>query len=154
MGKIVELLDAGVRIAARFHSHCPQTGRMYYHPPAASDDNHHLHLLPYGGGAASGSGSGSGSSEVSTQMRYCGPKAAETTEYILYSVWFLTEKKDMLHTTIIIIIIIFGSVFPQRDCLFCHPFCCLVMKPWIEIHTEKLFLLKYLFIYLFFIFPK
>ncbi|KAE8038276.1 hypothetical protein FH972_010801 [Carpinus fangiana] len=82
MGKIVELLDAGVRIAARFHSHCPQTGRMYYHPPAASDDNNHHHLLhPHGDGAASG-----GSGEVPTQMRYCGLKAAETTEYILYSV--------------------------------------------------------------------
>jgi hypothetical protein len=80
MGKIVELLDAGVRIAARFHSHCPQTGRMYYHPPAASDDNHHH--LPHGGDAAS-----DGRSQESTQMRYCGPKAAETTtEYILYSV--------------------------------------------------------------------
>ncbi|RAL45165.1 hypothetical protein DM860_014575 [Cuscuta australis] len=27
------ILDAGVRIAARFNSHCPQTSRMYYHPP-------------------------------------------------------------------------------------------------------------------------
>ncbi|KMT18806.1 hypothetical protein BVRB_2g029150 [Beta vulgaris subsp. vulgaris] len=33
MGKYTELLDVGVRIAARFHSHCPQTARMYYHPP-------------------------------------------------------------------------------------------------------------------------
>ena len=23
----------GVRVAARFHSHCPQTARMYYKPP-------------------------------------------------------------------------------------------------------------------------
>uniref|UniRef100_A0A0A9CQ49 Uncharacterized protein n=1 Tax=Arundo donax TaxID=35708 RepID=A0A0A9CQ49_ARUDO len=36
MGKYVELLDMGVRIAARFHSHCPQTARMYYHPPAGA----------------------------------------------------------------------------------------------------------------------
>ncbi|CAI9103025.1 OLC1v1001438C1 [Oldenlandia corymbosa var. corymbosa] len=42
--KYVELLDAGVRIAARFHSHCPQTGRMYYHPPAGHhDDGGHRH---------------------------------------------------------------------------------------------------------------
>jgi hypothetical protein len=34
MGKYAELLDMGVRIAARFHSHCPQTARLYYHPPA------------------------------------------------------------------------------------------------------------------------
>nr|AGT17071.1 hypothetical protein SHCRBa_027_I16_F_40 [Saccharum hybrid cultivar R570] len=27
------MLDMGVRIAARFHSHCPQTARMYYKPP-------------------------------------------------------------------------------------------------------------------------
>ncbi|KAL5995257.1 hypothetical protein ACLOJK_025315 [Asimina triloba] len=36
MGKYMELLDAGVRIVARFHSHCPQTARMYYKPPACS----------------------------------------------------------------------------------------------------------------------
>lgn len=35
----MELLDTGVRMAARFHSHCPQTARLYYHPP--SDDHHH-----------------------------------------------------------------------------------------------------------------
>ncbi|KAK1311888.1 hypothetical protein QJS10_CPA07g00998 [Acorus calamus] len=36
MVKCVELLDMGVRIAARFHSHCPQTARMYYKPPQTS----------------------------------------------------------------------------------------------------------------------
>ncbi|KAK9178312.1 hypothetical protein WN943_027502 [Citrus x changshan-huyou] len=41
MGKYMELLDTGVRMAARFHSHCPQTARLYYHPP--SDDHHHHH---------------------------------------------------------------------------------------------------------------
>ena len=35
MGKYTELLDVGVRIAARFYSHCPQTGRLYYHPPSS-----------------------------------------------------------------------------------------------------------------------
>ncbi|OWM67245.1 hypothetical protein CDL15_Pgr000697 [Punica granatum] len=39
MGKYVELLDVGVRLAARFHSHCPQTARLYYHPPSNSDDS-------------------------------------------------------------------------------------------------------------------
>ncbi|KAL2932593.1 Exosome complex exonuclease RRP44 [Bienertia sinuspersici] len=39
MGKYTELLDAGVRIAARFHSHCPQTARMYYHPPPPPSNN-------------------------------------------------------------------------------------------------------------------
>ncbi|KAJ6976830.1 hypothetical protein NC653_028870 [Populus alba x Populus x berolinensis] len=45
MGKYVEWLDVahlGVRIASRFHSRCPQTGRSYYHPPSSSEDHHHL----------------------------------------------------------------------------------------------------------------
>ncbi|KAJ0963269.1 hypothetical protein J5N97_028391 [Dioscorea zingiberensis] len=40
MGKYVEFLDLGVRIAARFHSHCPQTARMYYKPPTSTVDEH------------------------------------------------------------------------------------------------------------------
>ncbi|MFS7916940.1 hypothetical protein Hanom_Chr03g00183231 [Helianthus anomalus] len=36
MGKYMEMLDLGVRMMARFHSHCPQTARMYYHPPSNS----------------------------------------------------------------------------------------------------------------------
>ncbi|KQK13350.1 uncharacterized protein LOC100845546 [Brachypodium distachyon] len=36
MSRYVEMLDMGVRIAARFHSHCPQTARMYYKPPSTS----------------------------------------------------------------------------------------------------------------------
>jgi hypothetical protein len=36
MGRYAELLDMGVRIAARFHSHCPQTARMYYKPPTTT----------------------------------------------------------------------------------------------------------------------
>ncbi|XP_047313975.1 uncharacterized protein LOC124917632 [Impatiens glandulifera] len=39
MGKYAELLDVGVRIAARFHSHCPQTARLYYHPPPQNLDD-------------------------------------------------------------------------------------------------------------------
>lgn len=89
MGKFVEILDASVRIVARFHSHCPQTGRMYYHPPANSDDVHHsdhqeLHL---GGGARGGDVS-------SHRIARCGAEAAtvasvvgvESNEFILYSV--------------------------------------------------------------------
>lgn len=57
MGKYTEMLDAGVRIAARFHSHCPQTARLYYHPPS---DGHHHHGgvtdLIGGGGGVLGSG--------------------------------------------------------------------------------------------------
>ncbi|XP_039022247.1 histone H2A-like [Hibiscus syriacus] len=40
MGKYTLLLNAWIRIAARFHSHCPQTARLYYHPPPHSDDRH------------------------------------------------------------------------------------------------------------------
>lgn len=36
-GKYLELLDAGVRIAVRFHSHCPQTARLYYKPPTTTN---------------------------------------------------------------------------------------------------------------------
>ncbi|CAA3029897.1 Hypothetical predicted protein, partial [Olea europaea subsp. europaea] len=39
MSKYTEILDACVRIAARFHSHCPQTARMYYHPPSSHHHN-------------------------------------------------------------------------------------------------------------------
>ncbi|KAF8045485.1 hypothetical protein N665_2263s0002 [Sinapis alba] len=55
MGKYTEMLDAGVRIAARFHSHCPQTARLYYHPPS---DSHHHHGVTdlVGGGVFGGSG--------------------------------------------------------------------------------------------------
>ncbi|MCL7040492.1 hypothetical protein MKW94_001245 [Papaver nudicaule] len=40
MGKYIEMLDMGVRIAARFHSYCPHTARMYYHPPNHVDLQH------------------------------------------------------------------------------------------------------------------
>lgn len=36
--KYTELLDMGARIVARFHSHCPQTARMYYKPPHTPTD--------------------------------------------------------------------------------------------------------------------
>ncbi|KAK7359336.1 hypothetical protein VNO77_01291 [Canavalia gladiata] len=51
MGKLVEIIDQGVRIVARIHSNCPQTGRKYYHPPSLSDNGHHSH-----GGATHGGG--------------------------------------------------------------------------------------------------
>ncbi|GER27707.1 DNA-directed RNA polymerase subunit beta [Striga asiatica] len=37
MGKLAEILDSFLRMASRFHSHCPQTARMYYHPPPVQD---------------------------------------------------------------------------------------------------------------------
>ncbi|XWS35540.1 hypothetical protein CRYUN_Cryun20dG0005700 [Craigia yunnanensis] len=67
MGKYVEMLDAGVRIVARFHSHCPQTARLYYHPPADSDSHHHH------GGTTNFD---SITREVSEHVGFYGPKAA------------------------------------------------------------------------------
>ncbi|KAL3719652.1 hypothetical protein ACJRO7_004605 [Eucalyptus globulus] len=55
MGKYVELLDLGVRMAARFHSHCSQTARLYYHPPFNhDDDDHHHHHHSLSGGIGNG----------------------------------------------------------------------------------------------------
>ncbi|KAI3913086.1 hypothetical protein MKX01_035661 [Papaver californicum] len=81
MGKYVEMLDLGVRIAARFHSHCPHTARMYYHPPNHADLQQHHHQkeasIMSGGGGATTSNSNSG----------CGVKAfgggVDTTEFII-----------------------------------------------------------------------
>ncbi|KAH7557208.1 hypothetical protein ACOSP7_026713 [Xanthoceras sorbifolium] len=54
MSKYMELLDAGVRIAARFHSHCPPTARLYYHPPSHLEDDHrHPELCAHHGGTES-----------------------------------------------------------------------------------------------------
>ncbi|EAY78495.1 hypothetical protein OsI_33587 [Oryza sativa Indica Group] len=39
MSRYVEMLDMGVRVAARFHSHCPHTARMYYKPPQTTADH-------------------------------------------------------------------------------------------------------------------
>ncbi|KAK8516543.1 hypothetical protein V6N13_097829 [Hibiscus sabdariffa] len=77
MGKYTEILDAGVRIVARFHSHCPQTARLYYHPPANSD--HH-------GGADD---IGNIAREVSAHMGFDAPKAVagvDVKEFIFFSI--------------------------------------------------------------------
>ncbi|KAG9459618.1 hypothetical protein H6P81_004126 [Aristolochia fimbriata] len=82
MGKYVEMLDAGVRIAARFHSHCPQTGRMYYKPPPPNDaakNNNKTH-----------GGAGAGKDETASASRLgSNPNAlfgVDTVEIILCSV--------------------------------------------------------------------
>ncbi|KAK4799622.1 hypothetical protein SAY86_024987 [Trapa natans] len=83
MGKYVELLDMGVRIAARFHSHCPQTARLYYHPPSGSDDVHHNHNHHHhsdGDGDGSKLSSPASCSSGATSMR------GETHEIIFCSV--------------------------------------------------------------------
>ncbi|KAK6933832.1 hypothetical protein RJ641_036726 [Dillenia turbinata] len=81
MGKYMEMLDAGVRAAARFHSHCPQTARMYYHPPGNQDDkNHHNHSH---GGVAAVAGNGSALAGSVGSKTFSG---LDTTEIILCSV--------------------------------------------------------------------
>ncbi|OAY43209.1 hypothetical protein MANES_08G050800v8 [Manihot esculenta] len=84
MSKYVELLDAGVRIAGRFYSHCPHTARMYYHPPSNSDDHHHHHHDHHDGGSVSHV-----AIQDSTRISSCGSKAAkvlDATDLIVYSV--------------------------------------------------------------------
>ncbi|BFG38099.1 hypothetical protein CerSpe_243730 [Prunus speciosa] len=85
MGKWVELLDTGVRIAARFHSHCPQTGRLYYHPPSGSEDQHHHHYFDQAQKPTNGS-----HAQFDGIFTSCGVKAAameaNTNEAFLYSV--------------------------------------------------------------------
>ncbi|GFP92389.1 hypothetical protein PHJA_001383100 [Phtheirospermum japonicum] len=73
MGKYAELLDAGFRIASRFHSHCPQTARMYYHPPAAQHDDSH-HNRHRDAAAARDTSKGAG------------VRINDTTDFILYTV--------------------------------------------------------------------
>ncbi|MCL7034297.1 hypothetical protein MKW94_001269 [Papaver nudicaule] len=76
MGKYVEMLDMGVRIAARFHSHCPHTARMYYHPPNHVDlqQQKEASIMAAAAGASNHSGG-------------CGWKAfsggVDTTEFII-----------------------------------------------------------------------
>ncbi|KAK4345217.1 hypothetical protein RND71_035393 [Anisodus tanguticus] len=38
MGRYVEILDTGAKIANRIRSHYPQTSGLYYHPPT---NEHH-----------------------------------------------------------------------------------------------------------------
>ncbi|KAJ6895818.1 hypothetical protein NC651_022144 [Populus alba x Populus x berolinensis] len=49
------------RIAARFHSHCPQTARVYYHPPPHADDHHNNHPHPHQHGCGCGGATSSAS---------------------------------------------------------------------------------------------
>lgn len=79
MGKYMEMLDAGVRIAARFHSHCPHTARLYYHPPPANSDHDHNHNLLFRG-RVTGS-----TDNFSAQMGWwaCGSGGVDAAEFIL-----------------------------------------------------------------------
>ncbi|GMI77962.1 hypothetical protein HRI_001465500 [Hibiscus trionum] len=90
MGKYAELLDAAVRVAARFHSHCPQTARLYYHPPPNSERCLDCHHCSTGGSACLGQ-------KTHAQDHHLNPGAGATfgdkatmsldsAHYILYSV--------------------------------------------------------------------
>nr|DAD42410.1 TPA_asm: hypothetical protein HUJ06_000640 [Nelumbo nucifera] len=87
MSKYVEILDA-FRIAARIHSHCPQTARMYYRPPSNADDQDSqlqpLDLHSHDGTAVVSNAA----SDVSARLGGCGAKAItfDMTDLILYSV--------------------------------------------------------------------
>nr|CAD1841732.1 unnamed protein product [Ananas comosus var. bracteatus] len=102
MGRYAELLDMGVRIAARFHSHCPQTARMYYKPPSTTpinddddDDDHPRGKLTSVAGA---DGPDAAMSAPATTWRAAAPSIApagarwrvkkpfDTAEIILYTV--------------------------------------------------------------------
>ena len=95
MGQYAELLDAGVRIAARFHSHCPQTARMYYHPPGRNEEDHHHHHYHHsnrdnnGIDAALAGIGGRGAAEVPGRVGFCGARASkgfvDSGDFILYS---------------------------------------------------------------------
>ncbi|KAJ9174527.1 hypothetical protein P3X46_013163 [Hevea brasiliensis] len=83
MAKYMEMLDVGVRIAARFHSHCPQTARMYYHPPANTEDHHNHHQDHHH------HGSGTGNVCSDDRVGFLAPKAAlgvDAKDFILFSV--------------------------------------------------------------------
>ncbi|KAL0387942.1 UNVERIFIED_CONTAM: hypothetical protein Sradi_2676000 [Sesamum radiatum] len=82
MGKYTELLDAGVRIACRFHSHCPHTARMYYHPPPANDDAHH-HQQHEGVSAA---GATKEAAALMGRFGAMGAARIDTTDFILYTI--------------------------------------------------------------------
>ncbi|CAI0439607.1 unnamed protein product [Linum tenue] len=66
MGKFVELLDVA-RIVGRIYSHCPQTARLYYHPPSNSADQFHQDLAG-GSSQAAVARSGSDSAVKSASM--------------------------------------------------------------------------------------
>ncbi|MCL7048739.1 hypothetical protein MKW94_010717 [Papaver nudicaule] len=85
MGKYIEMLDMGVRIAARFHSHCPHTARMYYHPPNHADlQQQHKEASIMAAAAAAAAG---GTSSNNSGGGGCGIKAfgsgVDTTEFII-----------------------------------------------------------------------
>ncbi|KAI3923440.1 hypothetical protein MKW92_005508 [Papaver armeniacum] len=79
MGKYIEILDLGIRIVARFHSHCPHTARMYYHPPNHANLQHQKEIL------SEASSSINSSSNGNFGLKAFGVGGLDTTEFILHS---------------------------------------------------------------------
>lgn len=104
MGKYIELLDAGVRIACRFHSHCPQTARMYYHPPSGHEDSGHHHQQ-YEGGATR---------DAAAVMNHFGSKDAarsDSTYSIIYTIVWNLDSCNLFSFFILFFFGIYYLVF-------------------------------------------
>ncbi|KAK6804056.1 hypothetical protein RDI58_001840 [Solanum bulbocastanum] len=89
MSKYVELLDTGVRMVARFNSHCPQTSRMYYHPPARHDEHHHHNLQISGGDGGKNYQIGVSGGEKVSGVRFGSVVAkmgTDSNDFILFTV--------------------------------------------------------------------
>ncbi|KAI3971655.1 hypothetical protein MKX01_040700 [Papaver californicum] len=79
MGKYIEILDSGVRIAARFHSHCPHTAKMYYHPPNHVILSHQKEILNEASSSINSSNNGI------CGLKVFGFGCVDTTEFIFHS---------------------------------------------------------------------
>ncbi|KAK4710905.1 hypothetical protein R3W88_005418 [Solanum pinnatisectum] len=89
MSKYVKLLDTGVRMVFRFNSHCPQTSRLYYHPPRRHDEGRHHNLQFFGGDGGKNHQIGIFGGENVFGVRFGGFVAkigTDSTDFILYSV--------------------------------------------------------------------
>ncbi|TVU44550.1 hypothetical protein EJB05_03995, partial [Eragrostis curvula] len=77
-----EVLDAGVRIAIRSYTHCPQTARMYYKPPAttAADGIGRSSA----GAASSSSGGEEKAADARTKQLQQAAVSAKAVQMILY----------------------------------------------------------------------
>lgn len=94
MGKYMELLDVGVRMACRFHSHCPQTARLYYHPPAGHDDATSGHQHQQNDGGSCGGNTWDAAALVGRYGSKSGPRI-DSTDFILYTIaWIVLAIKS------------------------------------------------------------
>ncbi|WMV15711.1 hypothetical protein MTR67_009096 [Solanum verrucosum] len=76
-------------MVARFNSHCPQTSRLYYHPPRRHDEGHHHNLQFFGGDGGKNHQIGVFGGENVFGVQFGGFVAkigTDSTDFILYSV--------------------------------------------------------------------